>query len=121
MWALRAAHDDPRSGHRGYTPTYEALNRRFFWPGDRIQVDQYVKACKVCAQQKSRVGLPLGAGHPLETPTGLFSAVSIDWLMLPRTAEGYDRVALYVCRLSKLIKLVPCRSTDTAEEQASLF
>ena len=82
---------------------------------------KYTQRCQVCAQQKSRTGLPLGSGHPLETPVGLFSSVSVDWLALPRTAEGFDKVALYVCRLSKLVKLVPCRATDTAKEQASLF
>ena len=114
MWAMKAAHDDPQSGHRGYTPTYETLRERYFWFYDRAKVKEYVESFQTCAQQKSRVGLPLGSVHPFETPAGLVSSVSIDWLSMPATAE-------YVCRMSKLVKLVPCRATDTAREQASLF
>ena len=118
MWAMKAA---PQSGHRGYTPTYETLRELNFWPNGRAKVKEFVERCQTCVQQKSRVGLPLGSGHPLKTPAGLFSSVSIDWLSLPATSEGFNKVAVYVCRLSKLVKLVPCRATDTAREQASLF
>ena len=65
--------------------------------------------------------LPIGGAHPLPVPEALFSSVSVDWFTLPETPAGYNRVAVYVCRLSKYVRLVPGRSDETAEDEATKF
>ena len=40
---------------------------------------------------------------------------------LPPSAEGYTAIAVFVDRLSKMARLVPCHDTTTAEQFADLF
>jgi transposase InsO family protein len=40
---------------------------------------------------------------------------------LPVTTEGYDSVTVFVDRLSKMVRLAPCRKNMDAAESADLF
>jgi len=40
---------------------------------------------------------------------------------LPRTARGHDSIAVFVCRLSKMVHLCPCAESIAAHELAELF
>ena len=42
------------AGHRGIRATQEAVTTRFWWPGARGEVDQFVRQCLLCV--KSRGG-----------------------------------------------------------------
>ena len=39
-------------GHSGIRPTYLRLKNLFFWPGMKLQVEEFVKQCSVCQQAK---------------------------------------------------------------------
>ena len=47
---LHQGHNQP--GHNGYQRTYAAIKCLYYWKGMRMQILQYCKCCKVCAQQK---------------------------------------------------------------------
>ena len=44
--------DHNQSGHNGYQRTYAAIKHLYYWKGMRMQILQYRKCCKVCAEQK---------------------------------------------------------------------
>ena len=41
-----------QSGHNGYERTCAAIKHLYYWKGMKMQILQYCKHCKVCAQQK---------------------------------------------------------------------
>lgn len=49
---LKSMHDD--LGHLGAERTTDMIRSRFFWPKMAVSVDQYVKNCGVCPEEKSR-------------------------------------------------------------------
>ena len=119
---LREAHDIPIAGHLGRAKTVERLARAFYWPRMHQEVDEYVATCPSCQVNKPSNAKPLGLMSPLPIPEGKWESVSMDFVMpLPITAQGYNGICVFVDRLSKMIKIAPCKDTITAEETAQLF
>ena len=47
------AYHDRLSGHPGRDETIQKVLRRFYWPGARQWIEQYVKGCATCQQNKN--------------------------------------------------------------------
>jgi hypothetical protein len=125
--ALRTAciaecHDTPYSGHVGRTKTLHNVKRYFWWPGLTADVAAYVATCDSCQRVQSRNRNAAGLLQPLPVPHDTWQSVSVDFVMsLPPSSEGYTAVAVFVDRLSKMVRLAPCHDTVTAEQCADLF
>jgi hypothetical protein len=64
----------------------------------------------------------MGLLQPLPIPTAKWESVSLDYVMpLPMTARGNDAIVVFVDRLTKMIRIAPCKQTVTAQETARLF
>ena len=50
---VRAMHDNPFAGHMGIARTEDRIRQRFFWPGIRRSVQEYIKQCAACTQRKT--------------------------------------------------------------------
>ena len=46
-------HEHKGGGHRGRDETVQQINRHYYWPRARAWVEQYVKGCAVCQQNKN--------------------------------------------------------------------
>jgi hypothetical protein len=53
--------------------------------------------------------------HPLLIPEDRGIDLSMDWFFPGTSVDGFDAVMVIICRLTKLLVLVPCHKTDTAE------
>ena len=51
---LKGMHDSPFSGHLGITRTIDLIRHRFYWPGMRESVEEYINHCTICAQRKTQ-------------------------------------------------------------------
>ena len=49
---LEEAHASPYAGHRGIMATTNALERYFFWPTLRADIERYIRECLVCQKVK---------------------------------------------------------------------
>ena len=49
----QGTHDNPFCGHLGVTRTEERIRQRFYWPGIRTTVENYIKKCPTCDQRKT--------------------------------------------------------------------
>ena len=47
--------------------------------------------------------------------------MSIDYIFLGKSQEGHDSIMIIIDRLTKLVVLLPCNKTDSAEQSARLF
>ena len=119
---LYELHDAPYSGHGGMTKTYRAVSKMFWWPNAKQDIQNYVRKCPSCQRNKASNQIPAGLMKSLAIPTAPFESVSMDFIsQLPKTAEGYDAILVFVCRLTKLTHLAKTTTTVNSEGTAQLF
>lgn len=124
---LRAAvcrffHDE--AGHPGVQRTLQAVTRYFYWPNMSRFIAQFVSSCTACQAAKGSNRLPAGFVEPHILPEEPACEWSVDFLDLPRSADGHNSVLVWTERLSKLVVLVPMSNqanSVTASEVASAF
>lgn len=114
-------HDSAAAGHMGITKTLHRVRTQWWWPTLAQDVKDYVAACDSCQRNK---GMRLNRGllQSLQLPMRAWDSLSMDWITcLPVTGDGFDCILVIVDRLTKMVHLVPCRSTDTASDVARHF
>ena len=83
---------------------------------------QYITGCASCQACKSAHSFPAGKLQPLPIPDGKWDCVTVDFVtQLPVTDAGYDAVAVFCDKLSKMVHLAPTHSEVTAQQTAHLF
>ena len=119
---LKECHDSPSGGHFGVTKTLKAVESKFWWPSWRKDVIHYVTTCNSCQRNKSSNSKPQGLLKPLDIPEHTWESVSMDFITkLPPTPRNHDSILVMVDRLSKMVRLAPCKESITAVETANLF
>ncbi|KAF8747242.1 hypothetical protein RHS01_11373 [Rhizoctonia solani] len=112
-------HDSPASGHQGRARTLELISCHYYWPAMKFQVNRYVETCEIC--QRSKGHLHNYALNPLSVPAGPWEDISYDFIVKFPKCKGYDSILVVVDRFSKMMHLVPCKETATAEDVAQMF
>ncbi len=118
---MKARHDSKLSGHFGVRKTLELVSRDYWWPKCKDYVRDYVRSCDVCSRAKKPRHAPHGLLQPLPVPESRWSSVSTDFIVQLPKSKGYDAVAVYVDRLTKMAHFVPCKTTATAADCATMF
>jgi hypothetical protein len=121
--AIAECHNVPYVGHPGKTKTLHMVRRFFWWPvGMAAAVRRYVQRCDSCQRNKGTNQRPGGLLRPLPVPTDTWRSVGMDMVTdLPVTPEGYDSITVFVDRLSKMVRLAPCKKHMDAPDLATLF
>lgn len=119
---LYELHDAPYSGHPGITKTMKAVQRLYWWPSLRDDVQTYVSTCASCQRNKAVSHKPAGLLQPLPIPDSPWESVSMDFIVqLPKTTRGFDAIVVFVDRLTKMVHIAPTHTSVTAEGTAELF
>lgn len=119
---LKLCHDMPWAGHPGVTKTLKLLQRFFWWPSMRADVERYVRECHSCQTVKSRNELPHGLLEPLPIPEAPWESMSMDFITaLPESVRGHDTIMVVVDRLTKLAHFIPMKETTDALGVAELL
>ncbi|WVZ93760.1 LOW QUALITY PROTEIN: hypothetical protein U9M48_039717 [Paspalum notatum var. saurae] len=106
---LSEAHDtaysiDPRS-----TKMYYDLKERFWWPGMKRAVAEYVAVCDTCQR-------------PLKVPEWKWEEITMEFVVgLPRTQKGYNSIWVVVDRLTKVAHFIPVNTTYSGARLAELY
>jgi hypothetical protein len=117
-------HNAPTAGHPGRDETIQAIKRRYWWPNMNTWIEEYVKGCTPCQQNKNlthRKNTPLYriSPHPKANP---FEEVAMDLItQLPKNGP-YDAILTIVdhgCTRAALF--LPCTTTITGEGIAKLY
>jgi hypothetical protein len=117
---FRLAHDC--LGHFGTDKSYAALRDAYYWPNMRRDLEQaYVPGCHECQRNKSRTTKPTGPLHPLPVPDAVGESVAVDFIGPLPNDNGFDCILTMTDRLNADIRIIPTRTTITAEEFAALF
>ena len=81
----------------------------------------YVPSCIECQRNKATTTRPIGPLHPLPVPDGRCDSVAMDFIGPLPPDEGYNCILTLTDRLGADIRLVPCRTSQTADELAEIF
>lgn len=83
---LQQLHDTSAGSHLGVTKTWEKVCCRFYWPGQRHDVEQW---CECCVSRKSPAKKWRAGLQTEQLPTGLFERVAMGILgPLPSSSRG---------------------------------
>ncbi|KAG9458138.1 hypothetical protein H6P81_002646 [Aristolochia fimbriata] len=118
---LRECHDTLWAGHPGQRRTIALVTRHFYWPGLEEDVEEYVRTCLVCQQDKVERRRPGCLLDPLPIPSRPWVSVSMDFISNLRRTEGVDAIMVVVDRFSKYGTFVVVSADCTAEEAVKAF
>ena len=122
QYVLREMHDAPSGGHFAIRKTKKSIERFYTWPALNTDVEDYVFTCPGCQRNKPSNQKPAGLLQPLPIPTRKWGSVSMDLITsLPETAAGNSAIVVFVCRLTKMVHLVACKTAIGAEAFAKLL
>ncbi|KAJ2926197.1 hypothetical protein H1R20_g10898, partial [Candolleomyces eurysporus] len=117
-------HDTPTAGHPGQQGTLLALQNDYFWPGMTKFVNNYVKGCAQCQQNKINRRPSKPPLFPIEhsTETRPFSQISMDLITDLPTSNGFDSILVIVDHgLTKGVVFTPCNKTITNEQVSDIL
>lgn len=77
---LHEYHDKVIGGHAGELKTFQRIAKEWFWSGMRQKINQYVRACSVCQQNKTSTLKPAGLLQPLPIPSQVWDDISLDFI-----------------------------------------
>ena len=97
------------------------LHNYFYWPKIRENVDRYIRPCNTYAISKPTIKKQWLYTH-LPTPNGTWESISMDYMLgLPSTKHGNDYVFVVVDCFSKMVILIACKKSISAEATGKLF
>ena len=115
-------HDVPWCAHRGVNKTVELVKRQFWWKGMDKDIGSYVKSCIKCQANKPDRRVKRPPLTPLSPPGVAWKQLGVDLVVdLPKTTDGHNAICVFVCHLTKMVRLVPTQTTLDAKGFIRLF
>ena len=117
-------HDHPMAGHPGELETYNSIRQRYWWPGLRTYMKNYIQGCGTCQQFKINRQPTKPSFLPTEgaSNTRPFVNCSMDFITDLPPVKGHNSILVIVDQgLTKGIILIPCSKAITTEETAQLL
>lgn len=109
-------------GHFGFFKCYENIRQSYFWPGMRKDLEEgYIPSCAECLRNKSSTSKPSGPLHPLPIPDEHCDSVSMDFIGPLPLDNDFDCILTITDRLNSDVRIIPTKTSLTAEELATLF
>ena len=118
---LHDAHDSIISGHFGEAKTYNRLREHYYWPRMKCIIKDYIKTCDACQRNKATNQKPIGLLKPLPIPNQNWSHVTMDFITELPLSNGFDAIAVFVDKLSKMAHFAPTNTTVDAIGAARLY
>ena len=112
MDIMMCYHHSTYAGHQSAKRTYGVITHRYFWPGLRKDVDNFVRNCQSCQRQKPYKG-PRAPTQAIPVPNRLWGTVQVDFMTtVPVTKSGNDSVAVFVDKASHMIHIAPFKNKN---------
>jgi hypothetical protein len=115
------AHYSRMVGHFGVDKIVVILQKHFYWPKLRQDINKYIISCNSCAISKPTIKNQ-GLYTPLPTPERSWEPISMDYIPgLPSTKHDNDCVFVVVDRFSKMAIITTCKKSITVEDTTKFF
>ena len=121
---IQAYHDVPAYRHPGISRTKNLVAKYYWWPQLTKDVQEYVKGCAQCQQNKVNTHpqkAPLSPIVPLNEALP-FQTIAMDFIVKLPESAGFDSILTITDHdCMKMLIAIPCREAITAEGVAELF
>ena len=115
-------HQAPYYGHPGYQKTIAAARKKYFCPGMKIDIVDYISKCMKCQQVKVEHQHLAMLLQPLAIPEWKWEVVSMDFIIgLPMIARQHDSIMVVVDKLTKATRFIPIKSMYKADAIMKIF
>ncbi len=124
---IKTNHYLPWAGHFGVCKILNFVSRKYYRPGMRQDVIQYVQDCAMYAQTKPARHKPWGTTQSLPLPQAPWTDLALHLIVgLPefRKSDGgksYNSIPVIVDRFSKMARYIPVCETIDAAQLASIL
>ena len=99
---ISEAHDSLIGGHKGVTKTYKRIRSKFHWPQMRNDIQDTIRRCQSCQEQKLVRAKTRQPMLITDTPIGAFDKISLDTVgPLPITPSGNRHILTIQDNLTK--------------------
>jgi hypothetical protein len=121
---LNYLHDAPTAGHPGRDETIQMVKRQYWWPGMNTWIENYVKGCAPCQQNKNlthqrHTPTYRIAPHPTANP---FEEVAMDLItQLPKNGPHDAILTIVDHGCTRAALFLPCSTTITGKGIAELY
>ena len=118
------AYHDGLTGHPGRDETTQKVLQCFHWLGTRQWVEQYVKGCATCQQNKNLTHKTRAPLYKITVPPDAlpFMQIAMDLIMGLPKSWGYDSILTIVDHgCSRRVLFLPCQSTIMGPQIAKLY
>ncbi|GJS84953.1 reverse transcriptase domain-containing protein [Tanacetum coccineum] len=116
------AYKSKYSVHPGADKMYYDLRDRYWWPGMKKDIAEYVSKCLTCLKVKAEHQRPSGLLQQPEIPVWKWEGIAMDFVTkLPRTSSGHDTIWVIMDRLTKSAHFLPMREDYKMERLARLY
>lgn len=107
--------------HEGVQKTMDRIRRDFYWKGWKKTIQEFVRTCQVCQQNKWETLKPGGLLQPLRVPTQIWADISMDFVEALPKVLGKTVILVVVDRFSKYAHFIALSHPYTAGSVAQAF
>lgn len=94
-------HSTLPGGHSGIQATYQRIERTFYWPNMKGDIQTLLQTCDVCQRSKPEHCKSSGLLQPLHLPAKPFPHLTMDFIEGLPKSEGKDSILVVVDRFTK--------------------
>ncbi|GJX32009.1 putative reverse transcriptase domain-containing protein [Tanacetum coccineum] len=116
------AHKSKYSIHPGADKMYYDLRDRYWWPGMKKDIAEYVSKCLTCLKVKAEDQRLSGFFQQPEIPVWKWEGIAMDFMTkFPKTSSEHDTIWVIVDRLTKSAHFLPMREDYKMDRLARLY
>ncbi|CAM8888386.1 unnamed protein product [Rhodiola kirilowii] len=114
-------HDSAVGGHSGRDATLHRIKSLFYWPKMSTEVQNYVRNCTVCQQNKYNLSAKPRLLQPLPVPEGVWQSISMDFIEGLPSSLNKHCILVVIDRLSKNAHFLALSHPYTAIHVAQVY
>ncbi|GKB18995.1 putative reverse transcriptase domain-containing protein [Tanacetum coccineum] len=119
---MNEAHKSKYYIHPGADKMYYDLKDRYWWPGMKKDIAEYVGKCLTCLKVKAKDQRLFSLLQQPEIPVWKWEGIAMAFVTkLPRTSSGHDTIWVIVDRLTKFAHFLPMREDYKMDRLARLY
>jgi hypothetical protein len=118
---LKECHDGPLARHGGTKCTTTFLKKSYYWPNLKKDVEENMKTCLTCQQNRVFNKKQAGLLGPLPIPKGPWESVFMDFMVSLPPSRSFDAIMVVVDRFCKMAHFIPTKESATTQEMGRLF
>ena len=99
----------------------EFVTRNFYWERLTDWINDYVRSCDECQDNKSPRHAKYGLLQPLEVPYAAWTSISTEFITQLPESQGCTQIMVVVDRFTKMAHFIDLGTDATAEDVAGTF